>query len=121
MIKTNLLTIEIQNMATESTIKVELSNETMHKLYRIKEINDYDSLIEYKAYTKYCDKIKDLTNYFINSIEKDYYTALDDVEQGKLKNDTYDAIKLMDELILAGYDYKEASEMVSNKYLIKNR
>ena len=117
MIKTNILSLEIQDKQNESKISVELTNETMHKLYRIKELNEYNSLIEYKPYTAFCDEIKVKATAFINSIDHEYLKLMDAVEQGKLKNDTNDAIKELDKLITAGYDYKDASKIVSNKYL----
>jgi len=117
MIKTNILTLEIQDKQNESTISVELTNETMHKLYRIKELHKHNSLIEYKAYADFCDEIKAKLTAFVNSIDHEYLVLMDAVEQGKEENDIDDAIKELDKLILAGYDYKEASEIISKKYL----
>ena len=68
MIKTNILTLEIQDKQNESTISVELTNETMHKLYRIKELHKHNSLIEYKAYADFCDEIKAKLTAFVNPI-----------------------------------------------------
>jgi len=117
MLKTDMLTVEIQDKASESAINVELTKETMYKLYRIKEIYNYDSFFEFDAYTKYCDEIKESTKNFVNAIYQEYLKAYDELEQSKLNDDTEYVIKEMDKLINAGYDFNTAFDRINKKYL----
>ena len=119
MVKSNILTLEIQEKQTESKISFELTNETMYKLYRIKELHKHNSLIEYKPYADFCDSIKELVHSFANNIDQEYLKLMDAVEQGKIKNDIDDAVKELDKLIIAGNDYKDAHNVVSQKYFKK--
>lgn len=112
MIKTNFFKIELEEKQTESNITIELSKETMHKLYRIKELHDYNSLDNYMPYTKICAIIKGLVYLFVDTIDLEYLKLMDEVEQGTIKNDIQDAVKEMDNLLMAGYDYNDALNVV---------
>lgn len=115
MIKSNILTLNIKDLFNESSISVELDKETIYRLYRIKEIYNYKSLTEYDAYTTYCDKIKDNTQAFINEIYNEYIIA-SEKNQKQAKTEKEAVLKTMDELINAGYDFKEATQHIKEKY-----
>ena len=117
MLENNILTVNIDDALTDSTISIKLPKELMYKLYRIKEINNYDSLFEYGGYNVFCDAIRDIIHQFHLKINEDYYTLLEFAEQGKIKNnDVNEAVKCMDSLISKGYEYNDAFTITAEKY-----
>ena len=112
----NKLTLEILDRINEITIEIALENVIFYKLYRIKEIYNYDTLFEYDAYSKYCDEIKKINQKFIEKIENNYEQAIKDLSTGKAKEDTRDELKQMDKLIYAGNDFNKAVNIIFNNY-----
>ena len=112
----NKLTLEILDRINEITIEIALENVIFYKLYRIKEIYNYDTLFEYDVYSKYCDEIKKINQKFIEKIENNYEQAIQDLSAGKAKEDTRDELKQMDKLIYAGNDFNKAVNIIFNNY-----
>ena len=112
----NKLTLEILDRINEITIEIALENVIFYKLYRIKEIYNYDTLFEYDVYSKYCDEIKKINQKFIEKIENNYEQAIKDLSTGKAKEDTRDELKQMDKLIYAGNDFNKAVNIIFNNY-----
>lgn len=116
----NILEISIDDKLTDSMITVELSKELMYKLYRIVEINKYDSMFEYGGYNIFCDAVKDIIHDFSVKINDDYYTLMELVKQDKSEiNNVNDAIRCMDSLITQGYEYNDAFNITAEKYFKK--